>query len=49
MTQKTYLRKFQMMVMTYLKIFLDDAKDILEKVSNYGGFNPNFDLNTNLI
>ena len=27
----------------------DDAKDILEKVSNYGGFNPNFDLNTNFI
>ena len=36
-----------MMVMTYLKKVSDDAKDILEKVSHYGGFNPNFDLNTN--
>ena len=49
MTQKNILKKVSDDGYDIFEKVSYDAKDILEKVSNYGGFNPNFDLNTNLI
>ena len=43
----TYLKEFTMMPKTYEETYNygDDLfeKDILEEVSDYGNFNPNFD------